>query len=462
MTEARQARRELGGLLALALPLCLGHLGHQFMSIVDTAMLGRYSSASLAGAGTAIGILFAITVVGIGIVMGLDTLIPQSLGAGEERGARDLLASGVRLALVLTVPVSAIVVGAALILPHSGIESEVADQAAAHLYGRLPGIASVLLFATLRSFLQAHGVTRPMVVATVLANVLNFAGDWVLIFGDRGLERLGLPAVGLPALGAFGSGVATSAAGWVSVLVGALAVRSLLRAQAARAPAAPMPARVARARAIVHLGLPVGLQLLAEVGVFALTGVLAVLLGRLPAAGHNIALVLASFSFSTAIGIGAATSVRVGRAIGAGDTRDARRSGALGMVAAAGMMGSAGLLFLFMPHQLASLFSNDEAVRQAAVPLIRIAAVFQLSDAIQAVSAGALRGAGATRFTFAANVVGHYAIGLPVALLLGFALDMGAAGLWWGLSFGLTGVALAQSIRFRRLTAHPVARARVA
>jgi len=115
-------------------------------------------------------------------------------------------------------------------------------------------------------------------------------------------------------------------------------------------------------------------------------------------------------------------------------------------------------LFILLPRWLASLFSSDPVVIDTAVPLIQIAAVFQLSDAIQAVSAGALRGAGDTRFSFVANLFGHYAVGLPVAWALGFAAHMGAAGLWWGLSMGLTAVAIAQSIRFARITDRPMAR----
>jgi multidrug resistance protein, MATE family len=461
MTTARGgARRELGDLVGLAVPLCLGHLGHQFMAIVDTALLGRFSDAALAGAGLANGVLFSVTVVGIGIIMGMDTLVPQSLGAGDRRGAAELLGSGVRLALLLTLPISAVVVAAALLLPYSTVESGVAASAAAYLFGRLPGIAAILLFAAMRSYLQAHQVTRPLVVASVVGNLVNAAADWVLIFGDPGLEKLGLPGVGLPPLGAFGAAIATSLVGWASLAVVVLAVRGVLRAQAAEGGQAGP--RRGRARAIVRLGLPIGLQLLAEVGIFALTGYLAGTLGRLPAAAHQVALVLASFSFSAALGIGAATSVQVGHAIGAGDTGGARRSGSLGMAVGALAMAVGGLVFLLAPYQLAALFTDDEAVRQAAVPLLRIAAVFQLSDAVQAVSAGALRGVGATRFTFAANAVGHYAIGFPVAALLAFSVGMGAAGLWWGLSIGLTGVALVQALRFRHLTSRPVAREQLA
>ena len=458
MTPPRAARSPVGGelreLVGLALPLCVGHLGHQFMTIVDTALLGRHGGASLAGAGLAGTLLFAVVVLGIGVLMGMDTLVPQSLGAGEPLRARAIFRSGVRLALLITIPITVAIAAIAVVLPWTPIEPGVAAAASAYLWGRLPGIAPMLLFAAMRSYLQAHHITRPMVFAVVVANLLNLAGDWVLIFGDQGLEQIGLPAVGLPALGAVGAAIATSLVSFFTLAIMMLAVRSLHRSQDA-AFAAPS---AGHARSILRLGFPVGLQLVAEVGIFGLIGVLAGTMGRMPAAGNQIALVLASFSFSTALGIGAATSVQVGRAIGAGDTRAGRRAGALGMLTGAGVMGAAAFGFLFFPAELAALFTDDRAVQEAAIPLLRIAAVFQLSDSVQAVSAGALRGVGATRFSFVANVIGHYAIATPVAVLLGFTAGLGAAGLWWGLSLGLTCVALAQAIRFLALTSGEIAR----
>ncbi|HEU5055491.1 MAG TPA: MATE family efflux transporter [Kofleriaceae bacterium] len=447
-----QNARELRELGALALPLCVSHAGMHLMSVVDTAVLGHYRDASMAGAGIGGGVLFAIMVLGMGTVMGMDALVPQALGAGERQRARQLLATGVRLALLLSLPLAAIIGLAALLLPLTPMHDEVASEASAYLVGRLPGLVPFLVYTAQRSYLQANHVTRPIVVAMVIGNVVNLAADWILVMGDEGLVRIGLPAVGLPAMGAMGAALATSAVNLCSFVVFWVAVEKLDRG------APPPPQDPALARSIVRLGLPIGLQLVAEVGVFALTGVLAGTLGKLPAAGHQVALSLASLSFSMAIGVGAATSVRVGRAIGAGDTPMARRAGAQGIAVGALLMGTSGLFFILMPRQLAGLFTGDAAVIEVAVPLIQIAAVFQLSDAIQAVSAGALRGAGDTRFSFVANVFGHYAIGLPVAAGLGFAAGLGAAGLWWGLSLGLTAVAVVQSMRFARLTGRPIAR----
>jgi MATE family multidrug resistance protein len=122
-------------------------------------------------------------------------------------------------------------------------------------------------------------------------------------------------------------------------------------------------------------------------------------------------------------------------------------------------MGSAGIVFISMPAQLARLFTNDAHVIAATVPLLRIAALFQLSDSIQAVAAGALRGAGDTRSTFVGNLLGHYVVGLPISIALAFVAGLGAPGLWWGLSAGLTAVAIGLSARFFWLASRPIARA---
>jgi MATE family multidrug resistance protein len=425
--------------------------------VVDTVLLGRYSEAALGGSGAAGTILFALTVIFSGTLMGLDTLVSQALGAGEEDRARRLLGAGLRMAMLLSVPLLALIAATAWLLPASGMDPDVANEGALYLLGRMPGMPAALLYGCLRSTLQARRITRPIMVAMVVGNVVNAVASWALIFGDAGLADLGLPAIGLPAMGTFGSALATSIVSWCLAGVCALAVRVV------HAEGEPVTTsrdqRGELMRSIARIGLPIGGQLLAEVGLFALTGFVAGTLGARPAAAHQVALVIASFSFSMALGIGAATSVQVGRAIGAGDVPRARRAGWLGIALGSGVMGVAGVLFLVIPGPIALLVSGDADVVAVAVPLVRIAALFQLSDAIQAVSAGALRGAGDTRSTMIFNGIGHYAIGVPVALLLCFTAELGAAGLWWGLSAGLTAVAIAQSVRFGLVTRRPLPRA---
>ncbi len=444
----RPTRRDLREQWQLALPLALSQLAQHLMGLVNTAMLGHYDRVSLAGAGIGNSLIFTVTVLGLGAVMGLDTLIPQAIGAGEETRARRLLWQGVRLAVLAGVPLTAVTAAMPLLLGPAGVDAAVAHQLTIYVLWRLPAVIPFLVVAALRSYLQAIGITRPIVLAMVAGNLVNVGADAVLIFGWGPI----------PAMGVTGAAIATSTVSLAIMVVLALAIR------ATTAPDGPTGAGVPAAdrammRSILRLGLPVGLQLVAEVGVFGLASVLAGRLGQIPASAHQVALTCVSFTFAAVIGIGAATSVRVGRAVGRADRPGTRRAGVTGLVFGAGLMTITALIFLILPAHVARLFTNEDAVVAAAVPLMRIAALFQLSDGAQAIAAGALRGAGDTRSPLWGNLAGHYAVGFPVMLLLAFTAGLGAPGLWWGLSAGLTATALVLIARFLWLSARPIARA---
>jgi MATE family multidrug resistance protein len=253
-------------------------------------------------------------------------------------------------------------------------------------------------------------------------------------------------------MGPAGSGLATSLC---SVLQAGVLLAVASRLGEATAPRRkPDPHDLLAA---ARVGVPVGLQMGAEVGVFALVGVLAGRLGQMSIAAHQVAISLASFTFCAAVGVGNAASVRVGWAIGAGDSRAAQRSGLTAFAAGASIMTLSALAFWLVPRQIASLLTNGADVIAASVPLLAVAAVFQISDGVQAVGAGVLRGAGDTRFAFLANLIGHYAVGLPIAVALGLFGGQGVSGLWWGLCAGLTAVAVALLSRFIRLSSREIA-----
>jgi MATE family multidrug resistance protein len=380
--------------------------------------------------------------------MGLDTLVPQALGAGERDRARALLRDGVRVALVVGLPATLLVLASPLVLGPFGVDDKVAYQAQIYTWARAIGVVPFLLQVALRSYLAAHARTRPLIVAVIAGNLINFAADYTLIFG--------VPALGIPAMGVIGAALATSLVQIATLVFYAVAVRQL-DGEHGRRPGDAPPARATRR--IFALGTPVGLQLLLEVGVFALTSLLAARIGRDAAAAHAVAIQLASFTFSMAVGIGAATAVRVGRWVGAGDTPRARHAGRVGLALGAMIMSGSAAVFVLAPAALGAIFTDEPVVVAAAVPLIQIAALFQLSDGAQAVAAGALRGAGDTRATAWANLFGHYAIGLGTSLALAFGAGLGVAGLWWGLSAGLTATAAALILRFARVTRTAIARA---
>jgi MATE family multidrug resistance protein len=387
-----------------------------------------------------------VSVLGIGTMMGLDPLVSQAFGAGDAPRARHFLWQGAWLALAIGVLLAVPLAFVPLALGPLGIEPTVAAQASGHLLARLPSLPALLFFFAARSYMQGANAPRAILLSAVLANLVNFALDLLLVFGGADLPAWTGEMRRIPPLGAVGSGMATAISTWLqAAFVAWAAGRVEVNGPFIRRPL------WAEMRLAARVGAPIGLHMGAEVGVFALVGLMAGRLGAVPMAAHQVAIALASFSFSAAVGIGNAGSVRVGWAIGSRDTPAARRAGLVAFGTGAAFMSAWGLAFLLFPGIFARLMSNDPAVVAVATPLLRVAGVFQISDGIQAVGAGVLRGAGDTRFTLFANLVGHWALGLPAALGLGLVLGWGITGLWWGLLIGLTAVAIALFFRFRRI-----------
>ena len=444
-----RARDELRVLVKLALPLALAQAGQSLLGLVDTAVVGRAGAVQLAGTALGNSVVFTLGILGIGTLLGVDPLISQALGAGNPIRARRLYWQGLRVAVVGSLLLIVPTVGVGLLLGPLGIPADVARASLSFILWRLPGLTALLLFFAQRSYLQAVGAAHALVAVTVLANVGNFLLDLLLVFGGAGLPAWTGPLRSIPAMGAGGSALATTLVQWGEVAFLAWVVR--------RVPLPSRPADLhdrlpADERRILQVGVPIGLHNGAEVGVFALAGFLAGRLGADALSAHQVALTLSSITFTVALGIGAAGSVRVGMAIGAGNTPAARRAGLLAFGFAVCFMACMGLTFLLFPRQLVALMTNDAAIATIAIPLLSIAAVFQVSDGLQGVGAGVLRGAGDSRFTFTANVVGHYLVGLPLSLWLGFGLGLGIVGIWWGLCAGLTAVAISLVWRFLRLS----------
>ncbi|HSD21597.1 MAG TPA: MATE family efflux transporter [Anaeromyxobacter sp.] len=449
---ASPLRAEISALVRLAVPLAVAQGGQALMGVVDTAVVGRAGALPLAGVGLGNALFMALAVFGMGVMHGLDPLIAQALGAGDAARARRLLWQGTWLALALAAALALPFALAPAALEPLGIGADVAREAGRYLLWRLPGLPFFLLYFSGRAYLQAHGLARPMVLATVVANVLNVPADLLLVFGGASLPTLAGPLRAIPPLGAAGAAIATSLCALAQAALLALAVGGVPRPPG-RLSRAPDPRAL---RAALAVGLPVGLHMGAEVGIFSLVGLLAARFGALPLAAHQLAISIASLTFTVAIGFGNAGSVRVGWAVGRRDRPAARRAGLAAFGSAAAFMSLSGLVFFLFPGAIARAMTDDPALVQAAVPLLRIAAVFQLSDGIQGVGAGVLRGAGETRFTFAANMAGHWALGFPATVLLGFTFGLGVTGLWWGFVLGLTAVAASLFVRFMRVSAREI------
>ncbi|WP_434347064.1 MATE family efflux transporter [Myxococcus virescens] len=449
-SSVNSPRTELRELARLAVPIAIAQGGQALMGLVDTLVVGRAGTSALASVGLGNGLFFAVSGFGMGLMMGFDPLLSQAMGARQFTRARALLWQGGWLALFAGVLLALLLLLTPPLLLLTGIGPDEVAGARDYLVWRAPSMPLMLAFLSVRSYCQSTAFTRPLVIATVVANIFNLGADILLVFGGEVLPPVFGPLRAIPAMGVAGSALATTLCTGVQLAVVLLAVRARPLEGAARSTRLPVWADLAQA---VKLGIPIGLHIAAEIGVFALAGVLAAGLGPASVGAHQIAISFASVTFTVAMGIGNAGSVRVGWAVGSHNTPQARLSGFMAFAGGAGFMALGGLVFALFPQSLARLAGAPDDVLPLVVPLLMVSAIFQVFDGVQGVGAGVLRGTGDTRFTFLANMVGHYAIGLPLTLLLGFKLGLGVVGIWWGLCAGLITVAVALLWRFNRMSA---------
>ena len=268
---------------------------------------------------------------------------------------------------------------------------------------------------------------KPVMFALISANLVNWAGNWALIYGHLGLPRMGLP----------GSALSTCLA---RVYMAAVLVYAAWKHEAGRGHGlfAGWPGvQWGRIRNLLRLGLPSAGQIVLEVGAFGAATVMAGSLAPDVLAAHQIVLNWASVTFMVPLGISAASAVAVGHAVGARRFADARRLGWLGILCSAVFMGLGAAVFLQAPEPILHVYSHDPGVVANGVRLLVLAAAFQVFDGVQAVATGALRGLGETRLPMLANLFGYWAFGLPVGWLLCFHLHWSVEGLWAGLTLAL-------------------------
>jgi MATE family multidrug resistance protein len=459
-------RTEVRAQLRLAVPVITLQVGLMLMGVVDTLMMGRVADIEGATgvsqmAGVAIGNTwhFGMLCFGLGVLQALDPIVSQAFGARDERAISRAMQRGIVLALLLSVPVSLLILCARPALTAFGEPNEVVPIAADFCRVSVLGVPAFLVFVALRQGLQAQHRMRPLVLTVIAANLLNAGLDWILIYGN----------CGLPALGAVGCATATAISRWAQVLMVLALARPFLAPHLLplrRSALQPRPLW-----RMLGIGFPIGLQFVMEVGAF---GTVALLVGRLgpdgttlaagdhaaPAAiaGHMIALNLASLAFMVPLGLSMAASVRVGNAIGRGDPVATRRAARVALQGGLAFMGVTSALFLLFPGELARAYTDKAEAIAVAVTLIPLAGVFGMFDGLQVVAGGCLRGTGDTTFPMLVHMVGFWAFGIPLGYWLAFRGGQGPAGLWWGLVMALAVVAVVLSWRVRARLSGEIAR----
>jgi MATE family multidrug resistance protein len=411
----------------LALPVILAEIGWMAMAIVDTFMVGGLGPVAI-GAVSVGGMLhFAVVIFGMGLLLGLDTIVSHAFGANKSAEGQRSLIQALWLSLLLTLPMVAIQFLLADHLGDLGITPEVVTLATPYMKSLAWGTLPLLVQGAFRRYLQALGVVRPALVAVLTANVVNWFGNWLLIRGH----------LGFPALGVDGSGWSTTVSR--IYLAGVMIAAAVLRERAFTLPFWRVPRGLdpRRMLALLKLGLPAAIQITLEVGVFAVATTLAGRLSTESLAAHQIVLNLSSLTFMVPLGISSAGSVRVGHAIGRRDRRGAISAGWAAIGLGVGVMAVFGVVLLSFPRGITSIFTDDPVVLAIATRLLVVVACYQLFDGLQVVTTGVLRGAGDTRTAMVTGLVAHWGIGLPIAAWLGLGRGQGVVGLWIGLSIGL-------------------------
>jgi MATE family multidrug resistance protein len=422
-------RADFAALLRLAGPLVLIQVGTMLMGVVDTVMVGRVSPAALAAVALGNMYFFSISIFGMGVLFALDPIIAQALGARDELAVSRGLQRGILLALLMSVPISLLLLTVRPVLELVNQPADVIPEAAGYVYRNALSVWPFYAFVVVRQTLQAHRRVLPIGITIVAANALNVVLNYAWIFGH----------LGFPPLGVFGSAWATVVSRWfMAALILALGWPTLKPYLAALAPDVLAAKPLGR---MLKLGLPIGGQMVLEGTTFNGMALLMGWLGVIQVAAHQIALNLASLTFMVPLGVSSAAAVIVGHAVGRGDAGGVRRATFASLVVGAGFMLCTGVLFVTVPGVLASLYTQDAAVLALAALLLPLAGVFQVFDGLQVVAIGLLRGLGDTRMPLIVNVIGFWCVGIPVSLWLGFGLDYGAVGLWWGLVVGLFVVA---------------------
>jgi MATE family multidrug resistance protein len=444
--EHKPTRADFGALLRLAGPLVLIQVGSMLMGVVDTIMVGRVSPAALASVALGHMYFFAISIFGMGVLFALDPIIAQGLGARDELAVRRGVQRGLVLATLLTVPITLVLLTVEPVLALVNQPPEVIPDAAGFVHRNALSVWPFYVFVVLRQTLQAHHRVLPIGITVVIANLVNVGLNYMWIYGE----------LGFPAMGVLGSAWATVVSRWLmAALVLALGWRTLKPYLREVAPNLLDAKPLLR---MLKLGGPIGAQMVLEGGAFNVMALLMGWLGVLQVAAHQIALNLASLAFMVPLGVSSAAAVIVGHAVGRGDAEGVRRATVASLAVGAAFMLCTGALFIFAPEPLASLYTPDTAVLALAALLLPLAGLFQVFDGLQVVAIGLLRGLGDTRMPMIVNVIGFWCIGMPVSLWLGFGLDYGAVGLWWGLVVGLVIVAVFLIARVRQREKHGLER----
>jgi MATE family multidrug resistance protein len=407
------------------------------MGVADVVMIGNINATNLAAAGLANSVYFLVSIIGIGTLSAVSAIVAKAKGAGHSNETAILFGQSIWASLALSVFVSSVLLVLTFNLEWFGQSEEVTLLTKSYLHILNAGTVFMLLFTGIKQFSDGLSITKPSAVITIAGLLLNVFLNWVLIYGKFGFPRLELD----------GAGYATSftrlimaLAMFVYIIKGSI-YKQWLKVK-------DNNGGLFFFKEIFRIGLPSGMQYFFEVGAFASAAIMIGWFGKEQLAAHQIAINLASVTYMVATGLSTGGSIAVGDAWGRKNKIDLMMSGKAALIMSILYMGGTAVLFSIFNTFFVGLYIDDVLVGGMAANLLLIAALFQLSDGVQCVSLGILRGINDTKIPTVFTIIAYWVIGIPIGWVLAKYFNLGLYGIWFGLSLGLTFSAVLLSIRF--------------
>lgn len=445
-TPRGQLAVEFADTLKLAAPMALTQLGQIVMMTTDLALIGRLGEEAVAAAALANTVYFVSFTLGMGVVSAVAPLAAQAFGARDPHRVRRALRVGLWAALLISLPMMTFPLYGEQILRMLGQAEGPANLAQQYLLGLVWGATPALWLIAIRGFMGALHHPEPVLWITLAAIPANALLVYLLIHG----------ALGVPPLGLFGAGIATTIVNFAMFLAGLWFATSRRPFSKYRVLGHIWRVDWAMMRQLIAIGAPISIAFLMEYGLFSSAALLTGLIGTAALAAHQIALQVTAILFMVPFGIGMAATVRVGHAVGRNDAAGVKRAGLvaflLGIILGAGLT----LMVILGRFAIARLFLGNtpgsaNATIELAATLLLVAATLFITDGLQTIMAGSLRGMKDTRIPLVFAAIGYWLIGFPAAWWLAFQAHLGAIGVWIGLSLGTQVYAVLLILRFRRL-----------
>lgn len=428
--------------ILLAVPVMLSQLGHVMVGVADSIMVGQLGTVPLAAVSLGNGIFAVVLMFGIGMSFAITPLVAAADGENNYRKSAKVFKHGFYINLATGILLFLLTFACGPVLYLLDQPEEVVRLTIPYLGIIALSLVPFMIFQSFKQFAEGLSFTKYAMYITVAANLINIGLNYVMIYGKLGFEPMGLVGAGWATLI---SRILMPIAMGIYVIKGA-AFRPYLKGFRWRGISKKLTIRM------IKLGFPTGMQFVFEVGAFSGALFMVGWLGTKPLAAHQIAINLASVSYMMATGISAAATVRVGNQLGKNDIPNLRMAGFTSFILGVGFMCFTALIFILGQSFLPGLYSKDAEVIGIAASLVVIAAFFQISDGIQVVALGALRGLEDVRVPTVIAVIAYWVIGLPLGYFLSFHMGLGARGIWFGLLTGLSLAAIMLSYRFNLLT----------